>query len=221
MVGGQNDYMGAFVLLLRLRQACNHPQLVGSNALADTLGGFRVETKGKEQVRKSTKISHLLDILKKETPSRKVIVFSEFASMLDIVEQFLDVSGYKDKFTRYDGSMRNDFREKSLEALHTDPTTRILLCSLKCGNMGLNLMAASRVVLLEPFWNPFIEEQAVDRVHRLGQTVDVVVYRLTIINTVEERILALQEKKRRLAEAAMDGGKAVKLDMNDLLSLFK
>jgi SNF2 family DNA or RNA helicase len=161
-----------------------------------------------------------LSILAEETPNHKVIVFSQFTSMLDIVEPFLNRAGHK--FTRYDGSMRNDHREASLEKLRTDEKCRVLLCSLKCGSLGLNLTAASRVVLLEPFWNPFVEEQAIDRVHRLNQTVDVVVYRLTIVNTVEERILALQEEKRKLAEAAIEGGKALsKLGMKDLLALFR
>ncbi|KAJ9640289.1 hypothetical protein H2201_008567 [Coniosporium apollinis] len=168
----------------------------------------------------STKIRHLIEILAKETPSHKVIVFSQFTSMLDLIEPFLRASNFV--FTRYDGSMRNDAREASLTRLRTDPRTRILLCSLKCGSLGLNLTAASRVVILEPFWNPFVEEQAIDRVHRLNQTVDVVVYRLTVAATVEERILDLQEAKRKLANAAIEGGKAIgKLSMKDIMNLFK
>jgi SNF2 family DNA or RNA helicase len=100
----------------------------------------------------STKILQLLNILKKETPSHKIIVFSEFTSMLDLIEPFLQQKGYR--WSRYDGSMRNDAREASLKSLREDKKTRILLCSLKCGSLGLNLTAASRVVLMEPFWNP-------------------------------------------------------------------
>ncbi|KAI9695210.1 MAG: hypothetical protein M1820_008846 [Bogoriella megaspora] len=167
----------------------------------------------------SAKIRYLLQILEKETPGHKVIVFSQFTSMLDLIEPFLTNAGYV--FTRYDGSMRNDLREASLDKLRNDKRTRVLLCSLKCGSLGLNLTAASRVVILEPFWNPFVEEQAIDRVHRLNQTVDVHIYRLTIASTVEERILALQEKKRELANAAIEGGKAVaKLSMKDIMNLF-
>ncbi|OCK73707.1 hypothetical protein K432DRAFT_264074, partial [Lepidopterella palustris CBS 459.81] len=132
----------------------------------------------------------------------KVIVFSQFTSMLDLVEPFLRRNGYV--FTRYDGSMRNDLREASLNKLRTDKRTRVLLCSLKCGSLGLNLTAASRVVILEPFWNPFVEEQAIDRVHRLNQTVNVVVYKISIHSSVEERILELQEAKRKLANAAIE-----------------
>ncbi|KAL8696289.1 MAG: hypothetical protein Q9224_002872, partial [Gallowayella concinna] len=152
----------------------------------------------------SAKIKHLLTILHREAAQHKFIVFSQFTSMLDLIEPFLKTENLT--FTRYDGSMRNDLREASLERLRNDKRTRILLCSLKCGSLGLNLTAASRVVILEPFWNPFVEEQAIDRVHRLNQTVDVTIYKLTVAHTVEARILELQEKKRQLAKQAIEGG---------------
>ena len=169
----------------------------------------------------SAKIQHLLKILHWESSSHKFIVFSQFTSMLDLIEPYLKEDGLV--FTRYDGSMRNDLREASLERLRNNSKTRILLCSLKCGSLGLNLTAASRVVILEPFWNPFVEEQAIDRVHRLNQTLDVTVYKLTVADTVEARILELQEKKRALAAAAIggDGKAAGKLTMKDILNLFK
>jgi SNF2 family DNA or RNA helicase len=100
----------------------------------------------------STKITHLLSILGKEAAKHKFIVFSQFTSMLDLIEPFLRQRGFK--FTRYDGKMRNDLREASLAKLRNDANCRVLLCSLKCGSLGLNLTAATRVVILEPFWNP-------------------------------------------------------------------
>ncbi len=100
----------------------------------------------------SAKIKHLIKILQRESAEHKFIVFSQFTSMLNLIEPFLHE--HRLFFTRYDGSMRNDHREASLERLRNDPKTRILLCSLKCGSLGLNLTAASRVVILEPFWNP-------------------------------------------------------------------
>lgn len=100
----------------------------------------------------STKINHLLKILGKEAAEHKFIVFSQFTSMLDLIEPFLKRDGYK--YTRYDGSMKNDLREASLARLRNEKSCRILLCSLKCGSLGLNLTAATRVVILEPFWNP-------------------------------------------------------------------
>ncbi|KAI5778139.1 SNF2 family N-terminal domain-containing protein [Geopyxis carbonaria] len=183
----------------------------------------------------STKIVKLLEILRKETREKnKTIVFSQFTSMLDLIEPFLNMEGIT--FTRYDGSMKNDDREASLRRLRGEGEFAprkgredkdwcgVLLCSLKCGALGLNLTAACRVVVLEPFWNPFVEEQAIDRVHRIGQKKDVVVYKLNIENSVEERIVLLQDEKRALAKAAFgdDGGKAkaAKLSLKDILNLF-
>ncbi|KAL8823353.1 MAG: hypothetical protein Q9191_005932 [Dirinaria sp. TL-2023a] len=178
------------------------------------------DTLAKRAPTTSAKITQLLRILHAESGAHKFIVFSQFTSMLDLIEPFLRTRNLR--FTRYDGSMRNDHREASLERLRNDASTRILLCSLKCGSLGLNLTAASRVVILEPFWNPFVEEQAIDRVHRLNQTRDVLVYKLTVADTVEARILDLQEKKRALAEAAIEGKAAAgKLSMKDILNLFR
>jgi SNF2 family DNA or RNA helicase len=100
----------------------------------------------------SAKIKQLLRILNNEAAEHKFIVFSQFTSMLDLIEPFLENDGLD--FTRYDGSMRNDLREASLNKLRNDKSCRVLLCSLKCGSLGLNLTAATRVVILEPFWNP-------------------------------------------------------------------
>lgn len=100
----------------------------------------------------SAKIRELIKILQAEVQEHKFIVFSQFTSMLDLVEPFLNDEGFE--FTRYDGSMKNDAREESLRRLREDKKVRILLCSLKCGSLGLNLTAATRVVIIEPFWNP-------------------------------------------------------------------
>ncbi|KAK3381590.1 SNF2 family N-terminal domain-containing protein [Podospora didyma] len=174
----------------------------------------------------SSKIRELLNILRKEAAEHKFIVFSQFTSMLDLIEPFLRAQPGL-KAVRYDGKMPNDAREAALHSLRNDPHTRILLCSLKCGSLGLNLTAATRVVIVEPFWNPFVEEQAIDRVHRLTQTVDVIVYKLTVEDTVEARILELQNKKRLLAEATIEGGmrkkdkNALKVGLKEILELFK
>lgn len=178
-----------------------------------------------DSVMVSAKIREVLSILRKEATEHKFIVFSQFTSMLDLVEPFLrSQPGLKS--VRYDGKMDNTSREAALKALRTDPHTRVLLCSLKCGSLGLNLTAATRVIIVEPFWNPFVEEQAIDRVHRLTQTVDVVVYKLTVADTVEARILELQNKKRLLAEMTIEGGmkknkNALKLGLKEILDLFK
>ncbi|KAF3186851.1 hypothetical protein TWF225_004474 [Orbilia oligospora] len=174
----------------------------------------------------SAKIRNLMKILKQEVAdNNKTIVFSAFTSMLDMIEPFLKHRSIR--YVRYDGKMKNDERERSLETLRNSESCQVLLCSLKCGALGLNLTAANRVVILEPFWNPFVEEQAIDRVHRIGQTSDVVVYRMSVENTIESRIQELQDRKRKVAEAAFGSGdllkkgEAGKLTKNDLLFLFK
>ena len=176
-------------------------------------------------VMQSAKIRALLSLLQTDSHTHKYIVFSFFTSMLDLIEPFMNTA--RIRYVRYDGKMRNDAREASLHALKTDPSVRVLLCSLRAGSLGLNLTAASRVVILEPFWNPFVEEQAIDRVHRLNQTQDVKVFKLSVRNTVEGRIMELQEKKRELAKETIEGqgaaGKkgALKLTMQDMQRLFR
>ncbi|KAG6005171.1 hypothetical protein E4U21_000363 [Claviceps maximensis] len=193
-----------------------------SNSYSDDEEDDNRDSGGESRVGASAKIREISKILGQEANQHKFIVFSQFTSMLDLVEPFLREDGFE--YVRYDGSMRNDAREESLRRLREDKRTRILLCSLKCGSLGLNLTAATRVIIVEPFWNPFVEEQAIDRVHRLTQTVDVVVYKLTVEDTVEERILDLQNKKRELAEQTIEGGarkEALKLGLNEIINLFK
>lgn len=112
----------------------------------------------KNRVVASAKIRELIKILSKEVAEHKFIVFSQFTSMLDLIEPFLEHEEFE--YTRYDGSMKNDEREESLRKLRKDKKTRILLCSLKCGSLGLNLTAATRVVIIEPFWNPVCFQNA-------------------------------------------------------------
>ncbi|KAJ9221032.1 hypothetical protein DTO169E5_1263 [Paecilomyces variotii] len=190
-----------------------------SDSEAETESEEELDDDEDDDVLASTKIRYLMRILKRESHDYKFIVFSFFTSMLDKVEPFLKRAGIG--FSRYDGGMRNDMREASLEKLRHSRGTRVLLCSLRAGALGLNLTAASRVVLLEPFWNPFVEEQAIDRVHRLNQTLDVKIYKMTIKDTVEQRILDLQERKRELANATIEGKTAAgKLTMRDMMALF-
>jgi SNF2 family DNA or RNA helicase len=173
-------------------------------------------------IQPSAKIRQVLKLVTGEMTQHKFIIFSEFTSMMDIMELFFDHENID--YTRYDGKMRGDEREASLERLRNDPACRVLLCSLKCGSLGLNLTAATRVIILEPFWNPFVEEQAIDRVHRLTQTVDVVVYKVTVKDTVEQRILELQDNKRTLAKQAIEGGARGamnRLGLEELLNLFR
>lgn len=123
-----------------------------SELLSSDDESFHDPARQPSQILASAKIRELIKILHGEVQEHKFIVFSQFTSMLDLVEPFFRKEGFR--FTRYDGSMKNEDREASLAKLRGDKSTRILLCSLKCGSLGLNLTAATRVVILEPFWNP-------------------------------------------------------------------
>lgn len=150
----------------------------------------------------SAKIDAIMDILEKIRPKgEKTLVFSLWTSFLDLVE--IPVERARIKFTRYDGSMTPGAREAAVKSFMEDPSVRVMLVSLTAGNAGLNLTAASQVIVTEPFWNPYVEEQAIDRAHRFGQKRPVTVHRLLISGTVEDRIVALQEQKKMLVDAAL------------------
>ncbi|KAI9309031.1 SNF2 family N-terminal domain-containing protein [Cunninghamella echinulata] len=173
----------------------------------------------------SKKIDTMLEILKKTEKDThgqdKTIVFSQFTSMLDIMEKPLKMNGIK--FGRYDGSMPIGNRTKMIDAFYNDPDMKVLLVSTKCGSLGLNLTMANRVIMMDVWWNPALENQAIDRVHRIGQTKDVEVHRIFIKDTVEDRILELQRKKQELADSALGEGKTQKLGrlgMEEMLYLF-
>lgn len=177
----------------------------------------------------SAKIEKTMSILKLNQENvdpetkrpQKVIIFSLFTSLLDLLE--VPIHRERWQYRRYDGSMNAKARNEAVEAFTDDPNITIMLISLKAGNSGLNLTAASQVIVFDPFWNPYIEEQAIDRAHRIGQQKPVEVHRILIKNTVEDRILALQEKKRELIESALDEGaskRIARLGTRDLAFLF-
>ncbi|KAI8072588.1 SNF2 family N-terminal domain-containing protein [Gongronella butleri] len=171
----------------------------------------------------SSKINKMIEILsdtRKHAPDQKTIIYSQFTSMLDLLEQPLADNGFK--FCRYDGAMSTLNREKSLAMLKTDPECTVMLTSLKCGSLGLNLTAANRVILLDVWWNPAVEDQAIDRVHRIGQKLPVHVTRLLIDNTIEQKIIKLQERKALIAKGALGDHATTtsKLTIKELLSLF-
>ncbi|XP_028767009.1 helicase-like transcription factor CHR28 [Neltuma alba] len=154
--------------------------------------------------------------------SIKAIVFSQWTSMLDLVEHALEE--FSIPYRRLDGSMTLAARDKAVKEFSTDPEVTVMLMSLKAGNLGLNMAAACHVILLDLWWNPTTEDQAVDRAHRIGQIRPVTVTRLTIKDTVEDRILALQEEKRKMVASAFGedpgGGSAARLTVDDLKYLF-
>jgi SNF2 family DNA or RNA helicase len=145
-------------------------------------------------------------------------VFSQWTSFLDLVEPHLDRAALR--YTRLDGSTRD--RAGVVRSFQEESGPPVLLVSLKAGGSGLNLTAADHVFLLDLWWNPAVEQQAADRAHRIGQTRPVVVYRLVAEETVEERILALQARKREVAETALgDADQAATLGREELLELLR
>ena len=190
--------IAALEALLRLRQAACHPALVPGQEAAS-----------------SAKVERLLYALEgAASEGHKALVFSQWTSLLDLIEPHLRAEGID--FVRLDGSTRD--RAGVVSAFQAAGGPPVMLLSLKAGGTGLNLTAADHVFLMDPWWNPAVEEQAADRTHRIGQDRPVLVYRLVAKDTVEERILALQEQKRALANLAL-GEAARGLTREDLLAL--
>jgi len=172
--------------LLRLRQAACHPALLDRGEQSDPYAKLEFL------------IPHLRELV---AENHKSLVFSQFTSMLSIVRHHLDEAGIEYEYL--DGQTRD--RKAHVERFQEDDSCRIFLISLKAGGLGLNLTAAEYVFLLDPWWNPAVEAQAIDRAHRVGQTKTVFAYRMICRDTVEEKILALQKKKRDLADAILAG----------------
>lgn len=173
---------------------------------------------------KSSKTEALLKILQAtlKNEGSKVIIFSQWTSFLTVIQRQLDEAGYT--YTRIDGSMNPAQRDMAIRALDHDPNTRIMLASLSVCSVGLNLVSADTVVLADSWWAPAIEDQAVDRVHRLGQTRPTTIWRLVMEGTVEERVLDIQAEKRELVSKAFQekSGKQKKTKetrMADILKL--
>ncbi|KAL5906589.1 hypothetical protein ACKVV1_010988 [Pyricularia oryzae] len=159
----------------------------------------------------SAKISKCTQLLSEiRQKGEKTLIFSVFTSLLDLLEVGIrhDLGL---RVCRYDGSLGRDARDKAVQDFQFNPNATIMLVSLRAGNAGLNLTAASQVIIMDPFWNPYIEMQAVDRAHRMGQLRSVHVQRLVVKETVEDRIIKLQEQKRTLVEAALNGDEAKNL----------
>jgi SNF2 domain-containing protein/helicase-like protein len=188
--------------LLRLRQAACHSALVPG-----------------QQAESSTKVQELLAALEEATAEgHKSLVFSQWTSFLDLIEPHLAKSQIP--ALRLDGSTRD--RQGIVDRFQSSSGPPVLLMSLKAGGTGLNLTAADHVFLMDLWWNPAVEDQAADRAHRLGQERPVFVYRLVAKDTVEERIIDLQQRKRGIADAALgDADQAGGLTRDDLLTLLE
>jgi len=183
-VGIQRARMHVLEALLRLRQAACHPVLADPS---------RPELP-------SAKLDALLPALAEVVDEgHKAVVFSQFTSFLSLVRRRLDEDGLRYEYL--DGQTRD--REARVDRFQSDASIPLFLVSLKAGGHGLNLTAADYVYLLDPWWNPAVEAQAIDRAHRIGQTRSVLATRLVARDTVEEKILDLQATKRALADAIL------------------
>ncbi|OHA15450.1 MAG: hypothetical protein A3H57_02725 [Candidatus Taylorbacteria bacterium RIFCSPLOWO2_02_FULL_43_11] len=193
--------------LTKLRQICNYPNLL---------------IKEKDYTKyESAKLDMFNELIEEMSENkRKVLVFSQFTEMLDILGKELD--SRKLSYLYLSGKTRN--RQELVDKFNSDPETTVFLISLRAGGTGLNLTAADNVIIFDPWWNPSVENQATDRAHRIGQKKSVNVYRFITKGTIEEKIVALQKKKRYLFDSIVDESKDLfkKLtwdDVQDLLQL--
>ena len=181
----------------------------------------------------SSKIKKLMELLEdlhfNKEPNAKCVIFSQWTSMLDIIEnELINKKGFG--YCRLDGKMTANNRSKSISKLNKDLSCWIMLISLKAGGVGLNLVAANHVFMMDIWWNPAIEDQALDRVHRIGQLKKVKIHRIIIKNSIEQKVLKLQDKKRKIAQQALDLNRnnnnkrdkqSVNLSSKDLIDLFR
>ncbi|MBT8763751.1 DEAD/DEAH box helicase [Desulfohalobiaceae bacterium Ax17] len=204
IAGSQMSILDA---LLKLRQICCHPRLLK----LDMPGVNTNIPSGKFEAFKDLVTNIIED-------GHKVLVFSQFVQMLHIIRSWLNMN--KIPFAYLDGSSKDRFEQ--VDRFNNNPNIPIFLISLKAGGTGLNLTSADYVIHYDPWWNPAVENQATDRTHRIGQTKQVFAYKMICENTVEEKILKLQEQKRGVAEAIIPGQSAWKsLTRDDLEMLFE
>lgn len=190
--------------LMKLRQICDSPSIL----------------KGEEYPNHSVKIDELGQELEDNLSNHKALIFSQFLGMLALIKAKLEELGIQYEY--FDGSTSVGNREKAIRDFQNNEACRVFLISLKAGGVGLNLTAADYVYIVDPWWNPAVEQQAIDRTHRIGQTKNIFAYRMICRDTVEDKILALQEKKRALAHDLIsdENGFVKNLTKEDIEYLF-
>jgi SNF2 family DNA or RNA helicase len=193
--GLQRSKIQVLEALLRLRQAACHPALLDRGRQDDPCAKLEVL------------MPRLAEVIEE---GHKALVFSQFTSFLSLVRRRLDASGIA--YAYLDG--RTPDRATPVARFQNDAGCPLFLISLKAGGLGLNLTAAEYVFLLDPWWNPAVEAQAIDRAHRIGQTRHVLAYRLVVKDTVEEKILDLQQTKRALADAIIQADNSLLRDLS-------
>ena len=200
------NYITMLAALTRLRQICDHPGLINTEWLKDA--------------EMSGKLNTLRELIESSAEDgRKILIFSQYIKMLKLIEGI--VKNLNIPYEYMDGRTKD--RKAIINHFNNNEKVRIFLISLKTGGFGINLTSADTVIIVDPWWNPMVENQAVDRVHRIGQTKKVLVYKMITKGSVEEKIMLLQKKKRDLFENVIDQGEIVlkNLDTDDLKLLFE
>lgn len=202
--GVQRSQLTILQGLMKLRQICDSPAIL----------------KDEDYPNHSVKIHELTSELEENLSNHKALIFSQFLGMLSLIREKLRELGIKYEY--FDGSTSINDREKAIQNFQHDDECRVFLISLKAGGVGLNLTAADYVYIVDPWWNPAVEQQAIDRTHRIGQTKNIFAYRMICKDTVEDKILQLQEKKRALANDLIsdESGFVKNLSREDIEYLF-
>lgn len=169
--------------LMKLRQICDSPAILNEQEKFEN---------------HSIKLDELAREISENMSNHKALIFSQFLGMLGLIREKLDALGIKYEY--FDGSTTAPDREKAIQSFQGDDEVRVFLISLKAGGVGLNLTAADYVYIVDPWWNPAVEQQAIDRTHRIGQTKNIFAYRMICKDTIEDKIMQLQERKRLLAK---------------------
>ncbi len=169
--------------LMKLRQICDSPAILNEQEKFEN---------------HSIKLDELAREITENIGDHKALIFSQFLGMLALIKAKLDELGVKYEY--FDGSTSAPDRQKAIESFQNNDEVRVFLISLKAGGVGLNLTAADYVYIVDPWWNPAVEQQAIDRTHRIGQTKNIFAYRMICKDTIEDKILLLQEKKKALAK---------------------
>jgi hypothetical protein len=192
-----------FEALLKLRQICDSPVLLSDDV---------------DYGNESAKLEEIVREIEENASNHKILIFSQFLGMLDLIRQHLEKVGIPYEYL--DGQTVD--RAGRVNRFQSDQSCRVFLMSLKAGGVGLNLTEADYVYLMDPWWNPAVERQAIDRTHRIGQTRKVFAYKMICKDTIEEKILLLQERKQELAEDLVGGeaGFIKKLSQEDIMGLF-
>ncbi len=202
--GMERSQLSILTGLMKLRQICDSPAILNEEEQFEN---------------HSVKIEELVRELTENTGNHKALVFSQFLGMLGLIKEELEKQDIP--YVYFDGSTSSTDREKAIQSFQNDETCRVFLISLKAGGVGLNLTAADYVYIVDPWWNPAVEQQAIDRTHRIGQTKNIFAYRLICKDTIEEKILLLQERKLTLVKdlIADDNAFVKKLTKEDIAYL--